>query len=85
MPGAALELFHRIAHPPSAKVRRHLRDFGLEELVRMRNVEFDEAKKDFEAHGGTTLPALWDGERLYEGAELIITRLGTLTDIGRSR
>ena len=80
----ALELFHRIAHPPSARVRRYIRDQGLEELVRMRNLEFDEPLRDYESHGGTGLPALWDGERLYEGAELVISKLSSLVDIGRS-
>ncbi|HLL55822.1 MAG TPA: hypothetical protein VK447_19830 [Myxococcaceae bacterium] len=79
-----LELFHRIAHPPSAKVRRYLRDQALEELVRMRNVDFDEHLQDYLARGGTGLPALWDGQRLYEGAELVISRLSSLVDIGRS-
>lgn len=82
---AGLELFHQIAHPPSARVRRYVRDQGLEELVRFRNVDFPEAEADFKARGGTSLPALWDGERLDEGAELVISRLSALVDIGRSR
>lgn len=84
---ALLELFHEIAHPPSAKVRRYIVDQALEDQVRMRNVAYDEARRDFQAHGGTVLPALWDTDagRLFEGAELVISRLSSLVDIGRSR
>lgn len=79
-----LELFHRIADPPSAKVRRYIRDQALEEKVRMRNIEYPEALADFQARGATSVPALWDGERLYQGAEGVIARLSALVDIGRS-
>lgn len=85
MSGAPFQLFHELAHPPSAKVRRYIVDQALEDQVQFRNVTFDEARAALSALGGSTVPALWDGATLYEGAELILVRLGQLVDIGRSR
>jgi hypothetical protein len=78
------ELFHEIAHAPSAKARRYVVDHYLEDAVRFRNLAYPEARADFEARGGQTLPALWDGERLHQGAEAVVARLGVLTNIGRA-
>lgn len=79
-----LELFHRLDEPRSARVRRWVVDHGLLELVRFRNVVYPEAASDFAARGGAETPALWDGERLFTGAELIVARLQAVLDIGRS-
>jgi hypothetical protein len=79
-----LELFHRLDEPRSARVRRWVVDQGLHEVVRFRNVVYPEAAADFEARGGTETPALWDGEQLFTGVELIIARLQAVLDIGRS-
>lgn len=78
------ELFHEIAHPPSAKVRRYIVDHYLEDAVRLRNVAFDEAREALRSHGGQSVPALWDGERLHVGAEACVSRLQVLTNIGRA-
>jgi hypothetical protein len=78
------ELFHRIAHPPSAAVRRFLNDHALWTEVRARNVDFPEAQAAFAARGGQGLPALWDGQQLVQGAEAVLARLQALLNIGRA-
>ncbi len=59
-------------------------DHGLLEAVRFRNVVFPEAAADFAAREGSDTPALWDGQRLFTGADLIIARLQAVLDLGRS-
>ena len=80
----ALALFHRLDEPRSARVRRWVADHGLLEAVRFRNVVYPEAAADFASHGGVATPALWDGERLFTGADLVIARLLAVLDLGRS-
>jgi hypothetical protein len=80
----SLELFHRLDEPSSARVRRWVAEHALVELVRFRNVVFPEAARDFAGHGGTATPALWDGQRLFTGADLVIARLQAVLDLGRS-
>jgi hypothetical protein len=82
--GADLELFHRLDEPRSARIRRWVAEHGLLEAVRFRNVVYPEAAADFASHGGAETPALWDGERLFTGADLIIARLQAALDVGRS-
>jgi len=79
-----LELFHRLDEPRSARVRRWVAEHGLHERVRFRNVSYPEAAADFAAHGGQETPALWDGERLFTGADLVIARLEAELDLGRA-
>ena len=81
---APWELFHQVAHPPSAKVRRYVVDQSLEERLRFRNIVYPEVQADFAARGGHTLPALWDGQALFQGAEAVLGRLASQVDIGRS-
>lgn len=83
--GEPLQLFHAIADRGSARVRRYVVEYQLEELLRFRNVAFEEALADLRAHGGEEVPALWDGAELHQGAERIISRLTQLVDVGRSR
>jgi hypothetical protein len=73
-----LELFHKIADEGSAAARRMVVERGLEERVRFRNIYYPEVVRDFEAHGGTQLPALWDGERLVEGTDAVLALLAAL-------
>jgi hypothetical protein len=77
------ELFHEIAHKPSAQARQYVMDNGLEKQVRFRNIFYPEVQADFAARGGTLLPALWDGERLFQGAEAVLARLAAMMNIGR--
>jgi len=79
-----LELFHRLEEPRSARARRWVVDHGLLEQVRFRNLLYPEAAADFAARGGSETPALWDGQRLFTGAELVIARLQAVLDLGRS-
>jgi hypothetical protein len=83
-PSGLLELFHRLDESRSARVRRWVAEHGLLEAVRFRNVVYPEASADFAARGGTATPALWDGERLFTGPDLIIARLQAALDLGRS-
>lgn len=75
------ELFHAIADDGSARVRRWVVEHHAK--VRFRNVVYPEVMADLTARGGTAAPALWDGERLYTGAEAIIARLAAHSDVGR--
>ncbi len=84
MAAASIELFHRIPDPASARVRRFVSEFALEEQVRFRNVVYPEVQRDFEARGGQMVPALWVEGELIEGAEAVLARLQALTDIGRA-
>jgi hypothetical protein len=79
-----LELFHQIADAGSARVRRYVVERELETQVRFRNLTYPEVQADFSARGGTTTPAVWDGERLYQGAEAAIARLTRELDLGRA-
>ena len=67
------ELFHAISDPESARVRRYVVEHGLD--LRFRNVTYEEVQRDLLAHGGKNAPALWDGVRLFQGADDIIQRL----------
>ena len=81
---APFELFHMFTNASSARVCRFIVDHGLEAEVRFRNLSFPEVEEALRAHGGTVPPALWDGERLVEGAEAIFSRLNAHSDVGRS-
>jgi hypothetical protein len=63
---AGLVLYHRVADPASAAVRRLIVERGLKSRIDFQNVDTD-AAEDFAARGGRTPPALWDGEHLHEG------------------
>lgn len=77
------ELFHSISDPGSAQVRRYIVDHELTAEVRFRNVTYEEVQRDLTARGGTVAPALWDGSKLINGAEAIISRLSAHSDVGR--
>jgi hypothetical protein len=81
---ATPELFHRLDEESSARVRRWVVDHELLTRVRFRNVLYAEPAADLAAHGGSATPALWDGTRLFTGAEAVIARLEALLDVGRS-
>lgn len=65
------ELFHATNDPASAAARRRVVERRLEERIRFRNIFYPEVQRDFTARGGTTVPALWDGEKLIEGEALL--------------
>lgn len=79
-----LELFHQIVDPGSARVRKLISDRELTPDVKFRNVAFDEPAAKLKALGGDgTVPALWDGQTLFVGADAVIARLLAHLDVGR--
>jgi hypothetical protein len=83
MSARVLELFHRIADPPSAVARRYVVDHALEDRVRFLNIAFPEAEAAWRELGGHSTPALWDGEHLHQGAEAVVARLQAVVNLGR--
>lgn len=75
-----LELFHSIAEPESARVRKYVVDHELTGVVRFRNIAYDEVLAHLRLRQGSTTPALWDGSQLHTGAEAIIARLERVED-----
>ena len=73
----SLVLFHRIDDPDSAAVRRRVVELALKPRIDFQNVDTDGAAA-FADHGGRTVPALWDGERLHEGRAAALAALETL-------
>ena len=71
-------LFHRLADPPSAAVRRHIVSRGLKPLIDFQNVDSAEGADLFAGRRGTAVPALWDGARLISGHAAIAARLERL-------
>lgn len=80
-----LELFHAIADTGSARVRRWVDEHDLLPVMRYRNVVYPEVLADLVARGGAeqSVPALWDGEQLFVGADAVIARLQAHGDVGR--
>ena len=83
---AELELFHAIGDADSAAARKQVMATRLESEVRFRNIVYPEVKRDFEARGGTELPALWDGATLVQGGRAVAAALAALASrAGRAR
>jgi hypothetical protein len=76
-----IELFHAVNDGgESAAARAFIVEHELSERVRFRNVFYDEVRADLAARGGSgRTPALWDGARLVEGREAVLTALARLT------
>ena len=70
-------LFHRVADPDCATVRRRVVELGLKPRVDFHNVDTDGAASFSEA-GGRGVPALWDGRRLVEGRDAVLDALAEL-------
>jgi hypothetical protein len=71
-----VELFHATNDAASAAARRKVVELHLQ--IRFRNIFYPEVQADFTARGGTTLPALWDGEKLIQGEAEVVAELGRL-------
>ncbi len=69
-----MELFYIIAGADSAAARKAAVASGKE--VRFRNLYYPEVRADFEARGGTTVPAVWDGRTMHCGIEAVLRVLG---------
>jgi hypothetical protein len=82
-----LELFHVIVHPGCSRVRTFVVEHELTEAVRFRNLFYGEHLEALQSHGASEadLPCLWDGERLFKGADACIARLQAQLDLGRAR
>ncbi len=65
------ELFHVIAEADSATARKLVVTHHLEAVVRFRNLTYPEVQQDFATRGGTSTPAVWDGERLHQGIDAV--------------
>jgi len=80
------QLFHRLVDPGSARVRQFVVEHELTAEVKFRNVSFDEPLAELKARGADDrVPALWDGEQLFVGAEAVIARLRAHLDVGRGK
>lgn len=71
----AAQLFHEIVGEDHARVRREIVRRGLKTRIDFRNVVFESHRARLADLGGSRTPALWDGERLYEGAEAVLRAL----------
>jgi len=69
-----LVLFHRIADPESAEIRRIIVERGLKQRIDFQNVLTDAAGA-FAALKGERVPALWDGTTLHEGRGAVLAAL----------
>jgi hypothetical protein len=79
-----LELFYEEGGSGSARVLAFIEENGIAEFVRARDVAIEDARGDWERLRGSAVPALWDGERLYEGAEAVLARMMAFLDVGRA-
>lgn len=71
-----LQLFHRIADPECARVRKWLVARGLSSEITFRNVESGEqAKADWRDLGEPPVPALLDDDQIFKGRREIIDHL----------
>ncbi len=78
-----IELFHLITDEDSAAARRLVVARGLESQVRFRNLAYTEVRADFDARGGTTIPALWMAGTWVNGRDAVLAQLDALA--GRAR
>lgn len=72
------ELFHATNDADSATARKLVVARDLVDKIRFRNIVYPEVQADFSARGGTTLPAIWDGQRLASGLAAVVTLLEEL-------
>jgi hypothetical protein len=82
--GPEFVLFHTVADPASARIRREIIARGLKPRIDFQNVGTKEGAELFAVRQGTVLPAIWDGERLLTGADMIDRWLSELTGRAKS-
>lgn len=73
-----IELFHLVADPASARVRKRMTGLGLESRISFRNVHFETHRDALAALGGGEVPALWDGAQLVAGEGACVSFLERL-------
>jgi hypothetical protein len=71
----SIELFHSTTDADSAAARHKVVELDLVTRIRFRNVFYAEVQADLTARGGTQTPAIWDGTRLLEGRDAVLTFL----------
>jgi hypothetical protein len=71
VPNERWVLFHRIADPACAAVRREIVARGLKQRIDFQNLHEDEAAALFARLAGAEVPAIWDGSRLVSGRDAI--------------
>jgi hypothetical protein len=72
------QLFYVIADVDCAAARKAVLASQARRHVDFRNIVYAEVEADFVAHGGTKLPALWDGVTLHQGLPAILAALPSL-------
>ena len=73
-----IELFHATNDEGSAEARKLVVDRNLVGQIRFRNVFYPEVQADLDARGGTSTPAIWDGQKLIQGRDAVLAFLGAL-------
>jgi hypothetical protein len=76
---AKLELFHLLADPASARVRKEVEARRLLDRCSFRNVHFESHRAALDAVGGGEVPAIHDGARLHVGVEACLAWLRSLS------
>ena len=79
-----LELFYRERERGSARVLAFIEEHAIADRVLTRDVAQADAREGWYRLSGSTTPALWDGERWYEGAEAVLARLVAFLNVGRA-
>ena len=69
-----LELIYIIADADCAAARKAAVASGKE--IQFRNLYYPEVKADYDARGGTKLPAIWDGTTLHQGLAAVLAVIG---------
>ena len=73
----------RAGEPASTRVLRYVVEHALQGRVRLRGLHAPPARADWHARGGLSVPALWDGRELHQGAEAVLARLQAAVNLGR--
>ena len=79
-----LAIFYQEGDGGSARVLTFIEEHGIQDLVVARDIAFADARAAFDRLRGSSTPALWDGERMHQGAEAVLARLMAFLNVGRA-